>query len=214
MGLLEKLQGKRPEMGPALRELAINLLSHGARSSQKAFIVTGVSAGCGKTSVSIGLARTIAGLGSRVLLTESCPGPSVLAERLGLGNAAGVSEYLGGRPLGELAAEKERNLFVLADGRRYDQLFAVKEMEELYARCREEYDIVLVDSVSLTSAAFQTHPSLDGVILVVDGESDRQETIRSAISDLQESGAQVAGLILNRHRQYIPDCLMQALGLD
>jgi MinD-like ATPase involved in chromosome partitioning or flagellar assembly len=214
MGLLEKLQGKAPDMGRALRDLAINLLTHGAKSGEKAYVVTGVSTGCGKTSVSIGLARTIAGLGSRVLLVESSPGPSVLSERLGLGRASGVSEYLGGRPLGELIVEKEKNFYALSDGRRYDQLFSVKEMEELYAACKEDHDIVLVDSVNLTSPAFQIYPSMDGVILVVNGESDRQEKIISSIRDLQESGAHVAGLILNRHRQFIPDCLMQALGLD
>jgi len=214
MGLLEKLQGKTPDMGLALRDLAINLLSHGARSGEKAYILTGVSRGCGKTSVSIGLARTIAGLGSRVLLVESSPGPSVLAERLGLGSASGVSEYLGGKPLDDLIVEKEKNFYALSDGRRYDQLFSVKEMEGLYAACKDAYDVVLVDSVNLASPAFQIHPPMDGVILVVSGESDRQENIISSIRDLQESGADVAGLILNRHRQFIPDCLMQALGLD
>ncbi len=204
---------KQQDMGAAARDLAINLLTHAERSGQRAYLVTGVSSGCGTTFVSIELARAMAAFGKRVLLAEASPGRSVLAQRLGLARGNGVSEYLLGKPLDGLIEERGKNLFILTDGRRDDQLFSIKETEELYGKSKGEFDIVLMDSVNVSSPAFHIPSSMDGVILVVNGESDGHEALASSIKEVEDTGARVAGLILNRQRQFIPDCLMQVLGL-
>ncbi len=214
MGLLSKISDKTSFTGAAVRDLAINVLNYAQSNDESSFVVTGVSAGCGKTTLAIGLARAMAVFGKRVLLVESSPGTSVLAARLGLGKCRGISEYLRGKPLEKLTEECGKNVFVLTDGRDEDQLFNKKKTEELFKKCKSDFDIVLLDSIDATSPAFHILPSMKTLLLVVDGDADGSESINSSLSLLEDRGASIAGLILNRKRQYIPQSLMQFLKLN
>ncbi len=214
MGLFSKRHEQTPNRDAAIRDLAVHLLTYAEREDERSFVVTGLSSGCGKTTVSLGLARAMAAFGKRVLLIESSPGRSAMREKFGLGQGRGISEYLCGKPLAELVSEQEKNFFILTDGREQDQLFSMKKTEELYGRCKDDFDIVLLDSMNISSPAFQFFPSMNALILVVNGESDGQDILASSLKSVEDRGARVAGLILNRQRQYVPECLMQALRLN
>jgi len=214
VGLLSKITDKTSDTGAAVRDLAINVLNYGQSNDESSFVVTGLSRGCGKTTVSIGLAKAMAVFGKRVLLVESSNGTSVLASRLGLSQGRGISEYLRGKPLEKLTEKYEKNVFVLTDGREEDQLFNMKKTEELFSKCKSDFDIVLMDSINIASPAFHILPSMKTLLLVVDGESDGSHVLASSMRLVEDRGASLAGLILNRRRQYIPHSLMRFLKLN
>jgi len=216
MRLFNKNSGKSPDAGALLRDLAVNVLTYAESREERSFIVTGLSSGCGKTTVALGLAEAMTAFGKRVLLVESSPGRSVLAGKLGLGKGRGISEYLSGsgKPLSGLIEEHKKNFFILTDGREQDQLFSLKKTEELYDKCKSDFDIVLLDSINISSQAFHLPSSIKSLILVVNGESDSSGLLASSLASIEDRGAIVAGLVLNRHRQYIPDCLMRLLRLN
>jgi Mrp family chromosome partitioning ATPase len=88
-----------------------------------------------------------------------------------------------------------------------------KAMPALYEQCRAQYDMTIIDCPAVFSDRyFELSPeAADGVVLVVQAERNRPETIRQAQSLIERAGGKFVGAILNRRHTYIPDFIYRLL---
>jgi hypothetical protein len=65
---------------------------------------------------------------------------------------------------------------------------------------------VLVDCGSLAKSPklFHLSTALDGVLVVVEAERERRDTIAAALSTLRTAGIHVLGVILNKRQRHVP----------
>jgi len=90
-------------------------------------------------------------------------------------------------------------------------VFKSHRMQTLLRRAREVFGSIILDG-----AALNRHPDLltlagelDGVILVVHSGATQLESIRRSKKTLQQQGIPVLGVVLNRHREYLPRVLRE-----
>ncbi len=71
---------------------------------------------------------------------------------------------------------------------------------------RERYDVVLIDCGSLASSVdlLCVAPHSDGVVLVVEAGRTTRDQLERAVKVVRESGARLAGCVLNKRRYPIP----------
>jgi Mrp family chromosome partitioning ATPase len=83
----------------------------------------------------------------------------------------------------------------------------------VYAACRQEYQLTIVDCPSVYSGKFfETMPKLsDGIILVVQAEKLRPAMVRQVIQIVEQQGIGIYGVVLNKAHQYIPKFLTQLI---
>jgi protein-tyrosine kinase len=88
-----------------------------------------------------------------------------------------------------------------------------KAMSALYDQCRSKYDVTIIDCPAVFSDRYMelSPEAADGVVLVVQAERNRPETIRQAQSLIENAGGKFVGAILNRRRTYIPDFIYRLL---
>ena len=166
-------------------------------------LVTSGSAGAGKTTVAVSLARSLARCGKRVLLVDADVRAPSVAKYLGIRCQPGLLEVLRGQ-----ASEHEailpsvtRRLDVLPAGRS-----AADEDTELLAngvfgacltRFRQQYDVVLLDSPPVLPVADARILSrhADGTILVVREGRCRQPEVQDTVSLLSVAGGRLFGTV-------------------
>lgn len=82
----------------------------------------------------------------------------------------------------------------------------VTDMQAMFTRLRDMFDLILIDSGSV--ATWRTESALlratDGVVLVVRSGRSRWSGIEDTMNDIQGMGGHVAGIVLNQHRRIIP----------
>jgi Mrp family chromosome partitioning ATPase len=160
----------------------------------------------GTSSVALEFARAARDLGRlRVLLLDATP-RVILREQPRRALLDTVRDQL----VLELAiarCDEEVDRAVLADPatRRpmFDEAFGAND---LWCRLREHYDTVVVDAPALE----ESHLGLvlargsDAVVVVVQAERTRRPAVLRLIDLLRQSGAPLAGTVLNQHRHYVP----------
>ena len=109
-----------------------------------------------------------------------------------------------------------RNLDVLLVRQRQDnpmQVFETALFKKRLGMVRERYDCVVIDCPPLNEAngAMVLAGRADAVILVVEAERVRREVIQRALSVLEDSGAHVLGVVLNKRRYPIPRFIYKML---
>ena len=72
-------------------------------------------------------------------------------------------------------------------------------MQELIESSAERYDYILVDTppVNVVTDACVVANLLDGVLLLVRQDRSKKDAVRQAVSNLQLTGANILGYILN-----------------
>jgi len=79
-------------------------------------------------------------------------------------------------------------------------------VKAIYAACRQEYQLTIVDCPSVYSGKFfETMPKLsDGIVLVVQAEKLRPAMVRQVIESVEQQGIGIYGVVLNKAHQYLP----------
>ncbi|HBA90113.1 MAG TPA: chromosome partitioning protein [Geobacter sp.] len=81
----------------------------------------------------------------------------------------------------------------------------------MWARLRDMFDLILIDSSSDNTEAMDYCCNVDGVILVVEAGNTRRQTAENMKKKIMASGAQLLGVVLNKRRYYIPDFIYKRL---
>lgn len=109
-----------------------------------------------------------------------------------------------------------KNLDVLLARRRVadpGQLFEMREFGEFLAYAKQRYDCIILDCPPVYGSSGSTILSskADGVVLVIQAGKVRREVVRRAVELLEETGAHVLGVVLNRRRFPIPKLFYKML---
>ncbi|WP_404311368.1 polysaccharide biosynthesis tyrosine autokinase [Agrococcus terreus] len=199
--LRERPSGRVAE---SLRQVTAALKFVDLEDERRVLLVTSAAAGEGKSSVSLGLALTLAELGHRVLAVEADLRRPTFADSTGLEGAAGLtSVLLGDATLADVAQPwGNERLHVLASGAlppNPGELLSSPRLRSIIDGARAHYDYVVVDTAPVLSVsdALWLAPAVDGAIVVARAHRTRRETLRRALEALGGTPAPVLGVVLN-----------------
>ena len=191
------------DVNEAMKLLRTNLQFCG--KDKKVIMITSTLADEGKSTVSMNLCRSLAQLGSRVVLLDADMRKSVLADRFTKErNLPGLSHLLSGRNgLEDVLMETDvDNFHMILAGRvppNPAELLSSARMQKLIEICREEYDYVIVDCppINLVVDAAIVAPLCDGIVMVVSSGNVPYRLAQGALDQLQATGCPVLGAVLN-----------------
>ena len=192
------------DVNEAMKLLRTNLQFCG--KDKKVILITSTLADEGKSTISFNLARSLAQLGSRVILIDSDMRKSVIAEEMvaGAKDIPGLSSLLAAHSGLEdvLLETDEDNLHLILAGKvppNPAELLSNNRMTKLIEICRNEYDYVIVDCppINLVVDAAIVAPRCDGVVLVVASNIVPYRLAQSALSQMEASNTPILGVVLN-----------------
>lgn len=216
------------EPGPAIdlpghrqeyEKLKVMLTLAASRSDLKTIMLVSALPDEGVSTVTYGLATAIAeGAHQGVLVVDLSSSKPGLARRLGLSPQCGLAELLTkeASPSDAIMTSTIPHLFFLGRGSTMVDLSLPHWLDlfaELLTDLRSVFDYLLFDGgSSLTSPdSYLAASRLDGVVLVVRSEQTGMEVVRETSDHLRKAGANLLGVVLNRHRQYVPTFISQRL---
>ena len=210
----------------SFRILRTNLEFLDVDNPAKVVLVTSGLPGEGKSTVSSALATTSALSGRRTLLVECDLRRPQIAERFGLGEGPGLSDYLAGRAEPAdvlrkivLAPPPSRNgngdaapdpsaptLVCITAGSmppRPAELLGSKKFAAFLDEVRGAYDFVVLDTSPLLSVSdtLELMPLVDGVILCVRASQTTQEQARAAKAAIDRLPDRPTGLVVTGVRK-------------
>jgi capsular exopolysaccharide synthesis family protein len=108
------------------------------------------------------------------------------------------------------------NLYVIACGKNRSRslnLFETGRFDKTLKLMREKFDYVILDAppVNRYTESKVMATKADGVILVLESGKTRRQVAIRAKQELEEAGAKILGVILNRRKHYIPEWIYKRL---
>lgn len=198
----------------ALRNLHLSVTLSNVDRPPKTVLVTSSVPEEGKSSTALALGRLLAKAGHRILLIDCDLRRPTLHQALDVEREPGLVEVLSQRATLDEAVrtEEQSKLRFVTAGRHApnpSDLLGSEHMRSLLRTVREDYDLVLLDSaptISISDSRMLAGVA-DTTVLLVRWEKTRRETVANAIKQLDQSGAQIAGIVLNavdvkRHAEY------------
>ena len=198
----------------AYRSFRTNLLFCG--SDKKVIGLTSCMAGEGKSTISMGIARSLSEVGKRVLLIDADMRKSNLQNVWvdeSAGEIAGLSQFLSGQAERDdvICATQHEGFHIVFCGPYPPnpvELLDSERFRAFIADVREEYDYVLIDNapVGLVIDAAVVARVCDGVVLVMAAGKISARTARTCKAQIEKSGCSLLGVVLNhterRNRAY------------
>lgn len=170
----------------------------------KKFCLTSATAGEGKSITLLNLAISIAQTGKKVLLIDADLRRPAIARLLVEKASPGLSEVLvsDATPDEAIRVGVYPNLDILFSGEippNPSEILSSENMQQLIETSAEKYDYILVDTppVNVVTDACVIANLLDGVLLLARQNRAKKDGVRQAINNLQLTGANVLGYILN-----------------
>lgn len=197
------VRGDSP-LAEAFRRIRTNLRFADGDALPRSVVVTSAVSGEGKSTIACNLAVSLAEAGWKVILVDADLRGSYLAARLGIEEAAGLAEVLGGgRAVGEVLRQwGPESLSVLPGGAAAgnpSELLASRKMPSILRELERQADIVLIDTpplLSTTDAAILAR-WCTGALLVARHGRTRREEVAQAVERLETVHARVLGAVLN-----------------
>jgi protein-tyrosine kinase len=198
----------------AYEDLKNSLLAYHRKNHTKSLMLVGNSSGDGVSSTAIGLAEALAldAPNGVVLIDANFRDPyqhKLITPDGEVPNLAGILQE-GKEPIPARmvdsnlniipCGEKPQGVQALLDSTRFSQLLA--DMCELF-------NFVVVDTAPVLNApeSLFIAPRVDAVIMVVRSGVTRREKAEKTKQLLDEAGANIIGIVLNKRRYYIPEKL-------
>ena len=187
------------------RALRTNLQFVVVDNSSLAVVITSALPGEGKSTVASNLALALAESEKRVVLVDADLRRPAVASYAGLSGAVGLTTVLIGRASFDDVVQQggHPSLDILPSGEippNPSQMLSSRAMANLIFVLRSRYDVVVIDAAPLLAVpdAILMSQIVDGVLLVADTTKIRRPQLAKAISDLENSGTALLGIVLNR----------------
>jgi protein-tyrosine kinase len=211
-----------PYIEEQYHKLRRHLLPNSKRAAVKVVMVAATDHGEGCTTTAAILASTLARSGnSKILLVDANLRTPALDEVFEPGHGyklIGLSDkVLSHAPLDQTIYETDiPNLFFMPCGKAVaspSYVFASEPITEMLSTLREQFDFVIFDGSPLRdySESCFLAEKMDGVILVVEAERTKVEVVRKIRKDLESTGVNILGVVLNKKKNYIPEYLERFL---
>jgi len=216
-----KRPGKFPMQTPSDRfqEVKTKLDTCFPLGSVKTIVFTGTAHGVGRTTIAAGFANTMAQYCRlNVLLIDANIRSPKLHEVFNIEHNQGLADLL--------TSEEEKislfkkmghgNLSLIPCGKNASipqAIFESTRFDKILKLMREKFDYVILDAPPVNSYA-ETKimgKKVDGVILVIESGKTRKQVALKAKQELEDAGAKVLGVIINRRKYYIPKWIYKRL---
>lgn len=170
-------------------------------------VATSSIASEGVSTVAGNLALALAEGGRKVILVDADLRHPSIARLAGLPNATGLATVLDGTA--DLASVVQRGALaevdVLTSGpvpAAPSALLASQKMADLLTELKKRYDVVIIDTPNLSESADAAilAPLVAGALVVADRTRAHVPTLMRTLKVLDQSGARVLGVVLNRVR--------------
>jgi capsular exopolysaccharide synthesis family protein len=200
------LEAPKSPISEAYRVLRTNVRFSNVDHPNQSLLVTSANPTEGKSTTVSNLGVVMAQAGQRVILVDSDLRRPRLQRVFELDNRQGLTDALvsdGAELNGFLQDTAVPNLRVMTSGPlppNPSELLSSQRMHQLVDRLKAEADVVLFDSppvMAVTDASILAK-QVDGVLLVVDSGQTRRGMAEQAYRTLQQVGASVLGVILNK----------------
>ncbi len=190
-----------------------------AQEVRRAVVVGGTGPGAGASTVSVGLAATLAATtGLPTLLVDSNLREPILHRKFRIPREPGLSEVVRDNlPLEQaLHPTAVPNLSLMTGGgavKSPQSFFLLPGFRELLDTLSADYGYVILDSAPF---GVVTDPSMlaqaaSGVLLVVEAARTVREVAAETTEGLRRAGVRVLGAVLNRRRFYVPDWIYRRI---
>lgn len=188
--------------------LAVNIQFASVDKKVKSLLITSSSVGEGKTTTASNLAITMARPDMSVLLIDADIRRPKLHRILGQNRQPGLLDILAsdignGRDLldGFIRQTQVNNLYLLPAGSHIPNigsLFASQKMSDLIERLKQKYDMIVIDSSPILSAAdsIALSSKVDGVLLVLFSGKTDGKTANRGIKALERINANIIGTVV------------------
>ena len=200
-------------------DIKTKLLTRYANESLKVILLTGPAHGTGTTTTALTLAKDLASnLQKKVLLVDANLRTPILHKIFKIKPSIGISDLLADN------GSTSFNFFKVGPGKLYlfpaglnrnqkNGYFESQRFDQFLNHTRKLFDYVIIDSAPVTQ--FQDSQSIcskvDGVIVVLSqGKTRRQVAIRIK-KELEDAGARILGVVLNRRKYHIPNWIYRRL---
>lgn len=162
----------------------------------------------GKSTVALGIGKSFADLGKKVLVIDADMRKSVIAGRNTTAKTPkGLSEVLTGMSdvsecLYPVAEKKMHVLFAGQYPPNPVELLSGKYFATLISECRKVYDYIIIDTppLGLVIDAAVIADRCDGAVLVLGGPQVHRSEAQNVVEQLNKSGCKVLGVIRNKVR--------------
>ncbi|HXG51600.1 MAG TPA: polysaccharide biosynthesis tyrosine autokinase [candidate division Zixibacteria bacterium] len=186
----------------------------------KAVMVAATTHGEGATTTSAILASMLARSGrSKILLVDAnLRTPALDGVFDGAKFPEGLSDVIvSDKPVDSAIYQTNfSNLFLLPVGRPHSSpsyLFDGNPISKLLETLKERFDFIIFDGAPLDgySESFFLASKVDGVILVVESERTKKQTVKRIKKELEWGPVNLLGIVLNKKKKYIPELLERFL---
>lgn len=200
-----ELRDPRSHTSEAYRSLCTALQFATESGLPKTLLVSSAGPGEGKSTTALTVARHFANLGLKVLLIDADMRKPTLHVKLGVENAAGLSNYLTGacEPPELLRQTDKPNLAFMPSGPippNAADLLGTSRLHSLLSVGLEVFDLIVVDSppvMGLADAPLLSN-AVAATIFIISAGQVRTKLIRAAVKRLQVSRAALIGTVVTR----------------
>lgn len=189
----------------AYRNLRAELLLSRSAGPPRSLLVTSAMSGEGKTLTALNTAIALAQMGARVLLIDADLRHPHCHAVLKMAKGLGLTEFLTGQcDLAEvIQTTRVDRLFFVSGGAcppNPAELLGAKKMHAAISFLSNLYDYIVIDSppLGLVSDALLLSSRVDGVMVVVNGQTTHYKVVQEAVARLDRARAKVLGVVLNK----------------
>ena len=201
------------------QDVKVKLITCFPAGSIKTILITSTAQGAGSTFTAVSFANNLASCCRlNVLLIDANFRSPRLHEVFKIEPDQGLVNLMIGEEEKSSFFKKvgHGNLYVVPCGKNRSRslnLFETTRFDRTLKLMRDKFAYVILDAPSVTSYA-ETKvmaTKVDGVILVIESGKTRRQVAIKAKQELEDAGAKVLGVILNRRKHYIPDWIYKRL---
>ena len=199
--------------------LRVNLKARNIGKPIQMILFSGTTHGNGTSTTAINFASTLArNRLKKVLLIESNMRTPGIHTAFNIDQQYGLTDIMsnGNKPDIFIKKTSSENLFVVTAGSRSTEivsLFDSDHFNHFLESVREAFDYIILDGppTTLFSETRVICNRVDGVVLVLEAGKTRDQVALRAKNELEEAGANILGVVLNKRKHYIPEWLYKRL---
>lgn len=198
----------RSALAEAFRQLRTSVLLSTAGHPPQTLLVTSSQPAEGKTTTAVNVALTLAQTGVRVLIIDADMRRPRLHSLFEVDNSRGLSSILASQMdehevLAVVRRHEASALHLITSGPippNPAELLGSEQMRRLLKLLGDSFTHIIIDSppISAVTDGVLISSLVDGVLLVVHGGQSSREVVRRSRQLLQDVGAKILGVILNK----------------